>query len=68
MIARNDTASAISLFERETDHASRDIATRILIDSAEHVDFLECQLDLLKATRAPELSSEFTAAAGIQRI
>jgi bacterioferritin len=48
MIARNDTVSAISLFEQETDYASRDIATRILIDSEEHVDFLERQLDLVK--------------------
>jgi bacterioferritin len=47
-IARNDTVSAISLFEQETDYASRDIATRILIDSEEHVDFLERQLDLVK--------------------
>jgi bacterioferritin len=48
MIARNDTVLAISLFERETDYASRDIATRILVDSEEHVDFLERQLDLVK--------------------
>lgn len=48
MIARNDTASSITLFEREGDYASRDIATKILIDSEEHVDFLERQLDLVK--------------------
>ncbi|MGD0474740.1 MAG: bacterioferritin [Candidatus Velthaea sp.] len=48
MIARNDTVAAITLFERETDYASRDIATRILVDSEEHVDFLERQLDLVQ--------------------
>jgi len=47
-IARNDTVSAISLFEREGDYASRDVATKILVDSEEHVDFLERQLDLVK--------------------
>jgi bacterioferritin len=48
MVARNDTAAAITLFERENDYVSRDIATKILIDSEEHVDFLERQLDLVK--------------------
>jgi bacterioferritin len=48
MVARNDTASAITLFEREGDYVSRDIATKILVDSEEHVDFLERQLDLVK--------------------
>jgi bacterioferritin len=48
MTARNDTAAAIEIFERESDFVSRDIATKILIDSEEHVDFLEQQLDLVK--------------------
>jgi len=48
MTARNDTATAIALFERENDYVSRDIATKILVDSEEHVDFLERQLDLVK--------------------
>jgi bacterioferritin len=52
-IARNDTVAAISLFESEKDYASRDIATRILIDSEEHVDFLERQLDLVKQLGLP---------------
>jgi bacterioferritin len=47
MTARNDTVSAITVFERESDYVSRDIATKILIDSEEHVDFLEQQLDLV---------------------
>ena len=47
-IARNDTVSAIALFEHENDYVSRDIATKILIDSEEHIDFLERQLDLVK--------------------
>jgi bacterioferritin len=53
MTARNDTAAAIALFERESDYASRDIATRILIDSEEHVDFLERQLDLVRSLGLP---------------
>jgi len=48
MVARNDTAAAITLFESEKDYVSRDIATKILVDSEEHVDFLERQLDLVK--------------------
>jgi bacterioferritin len=48
MVARNDTVAAITLFETEKDYASRDIATKILVDSEEHVDFLERQLDLVK--------------------
>jgi len=53
MVARNDTATAITLFEREGDYVSRDIATKILIDSEEHVDFLERQLDLVKLLGLP---------------
>jgi bacterioferritin len=47
-VARNDTAAGVTLFEREKDYVSRDIATKILIDSEEHIDFLERQLDLVK--------------------
>ena len=49
MIARNDTAAAITVFEEEGDYASREIAARILEDSEEHVDFLETQLGLVKS-------------------
>lgn len=49
MIARNDTAAAITIFEAEKDYASREIAARILEDSEEHVDFLETQLALVKS-------------------
>jgi len=49
MIARNDTASSIVVFEAEGDFASREIAARILEDSEEHVDFLETQLALVKS-------------------
>jgi bacterioferritin len=48
MVARNDTASAIEVFERIGDFVSRDIATRILVDSEEHVDFLETQMNLVR--------------------
>lgn len=46
-IARDDTAAAIELFERERDYVSRDIATKILVDSERHMDFLERQLELV---------------------
>ena len=49
MLARNATADAIVVFEREADFVSREIATRILIDSEEHVDFLETEISLLKS-------------------
>jgi bacterioferritin len=47
-VARDDTAAAITLFENAKDYVSRDIATKILADSEEHIDFLERQLDLVK--------------------
>lgn len=49
MVARDDTATAIALFESVEDYASREIAARILEDSEEHVDFLETQLALVKS-------------------
>ena len=47
--ARDATVEAVTLFEREVDYVSREIATKILVDSEEHVDFLETQLSLLKS-------------------
>jgi bacterioferritin len=49
MIARNDTADSIPVFETLGDFVSRDIAVRILADSEEHVGFLETQLALVKS-------------------
>ena len=49
MLARDATADAIKVFEREADFVSREIATRILVDSEEHVDFLETEISLLKS-------------------
>ena len=52
-VARNDTAAAIGLFEREKDFVSRDIATKILVDSEEHIDYLETQLGLAQKMGEP---------------
>lgn len=49
LLARNDAASALALFEKEGDYASRELAAKILVDSEEHVDFLETQVGLVKA-------------------
>ncbi len=51
--ARNDTAAAIALFEREKDFVSREIATKILVDSEEHIDYLETQLGLAQKMGQP---------------
>lgn len=53
VVARNDTAAAIELFEREKDYVSRDIATKILVDSEEHIDYLETQLGLAQKMGVP---------------
>ena len=47
-VARNDTAAAVTLFEIEKDYVSREIAAKILVDSEEHIDYLETQLGLVK--------------------
>jgi bacterioferritin len=52
-VARNDTAAAIELFETEKDFVSREIATKILVDSEEHIDYLETQLGLAKLMGEP---------------
>jgi bacterioferritin len=49
MVARNDTADSIPIFEAHGDFVSRDIAVKILADSEEHVDFLETQVALVKS-------------------
>jgi bacterioferritin len=47
-VARSDTAAAITLFEGDDDYVGRDLATKILVDSEEHIDYLETQLGLAK--------------------
>jgi bacterioferritin len=59
-VARDDTALAIALFEREKDYVSREIATKILVDSEDHIDYLETQLGL--AERMGELNYAQSAA------
>jgi bacterioferritin len=53
VVARNDTAEAITLFERERDYVSREITTKILVDSEEHIDYLETQLGLVELMGVP---------------
>jgi bacterioferritin len=53
MSARNDAAGAIELFEREKDFVSREIATKILVESEEHIDYLETQLGLAQKMGEP---------------
>lgn len=47
--AVKDTAESVAFFERAGDFVSRDLATNILVDSEEHVAFLETQIALLKS-------------------
>ncbi len=47
-VARNDTATAIAAFERVGDFASRELAAKIIVQSEEHIDFLQTQLLLVK--------------------
>ena len=47
-VARNDTALAIATFEQTGDYASRDLASTILRESEDHIDYLETQLSLIK--------------------
>jgi len=53
MVARNDTAAAITLFEQEKDPVSPRYRNQNPHRFAGHVDFLERQLDLRKALGLP---------------
>ncbi|MBS0540348.1 MAG: bacterioferritin [Proteobacteria bacterium] len=46
--ARLDVVTAITLFEKEKDYVSREIAVRILEDAEEHIDFLETEIGLIE--------------------
>jgi bacterioferritin len=52
-VARDDTAESITIFEREADYVSREIAAKILVDSEEHVDYLETQIALIASLGLP---------------
>jgi bacterioferritin len=53
MTARDDTAKAIAFFETEKDFVSREIATKILVDSEDHIDYLETQISLAQKMGEP---------------
>ncbi|GFZ96201.1 bacterioferritin [Elstera cyanobacteriorum] len=46
--ARADLIEAIAYMEDIKDYASRDLLTKILVDTEEHIDFLETQLSLIE--------------------
>ncbi len=46
--ARTDLIEAIAYMEDIKDYASRDLLTKILVDTEEHIDFLETQLSLIE--------------------
>ncbi|MCK6441777.1 bacterioferritin [Elstera cyanobacteriorum] len=46
--ARADLIEAIAYMEDSKDYASRDLLTKILVDTEEHIDFLETQLSLIE--------------------
>lgn len=45
--SRTDVVDAIALFEGEQDYVSRDLATDILKEAEEHIDYLETQIGLI---------------------
>ncbi|KJV09404.1 bacterioferritin, partial [Elstera litoralis] len=46
--ARTDLIEAMAYLEEIKDYASRDLLTKILVDTEEHIDFLETQLALIE--------------------
>lgn len=46
--ARKDLVEGISYFEEVKDYASRELFDELLVDTEEHIDHLETQLDLIK--------------------
>ena len=46
-VARDDLVAAVTAFEAGKDYVSRDLASSILADAEEHIDFLETELGLI---------------------
>ena len=47
--SRETLAGCIGLFEAKPDYVSRELVVKILEDTEEHIDYLETQLDLIRA-------------------
>lgn len=46
--SRADLVEALAYMEEAKDYASRDLLTKLLVDTEEHIDFLETQLALIE--------------------
>lgn len=46
--AREDIVNGITCFEEVKDYASREMFDKLLVDTEEHIDYLETQLELIE--------------------
>lgn len=46
--AREDIVNGIAYFEQVKDYASREMFDKLLVDTEEHIDHLEAQLELIE--------------------
>ena len=51
--SRETLVGAVALFEERKDYISRELVTKILHDTEEHIDYLETQNDLIKTLGEP---------------
>lgn len=51
--SRETLVGAVTLFEERRDYVSRELVTKILHDTEEHIDYLETQNDLIRTIGEP---------------